>query len=495
MTIADTAGLELDDSFARELPELRVEWKPSAVPAPTLIALNRELARELRLAPEYLESPEGLAVLAGNATPEKATPVAMAYAGHQFGGYSPSLGDGRALLLGEVVDPDGRRRDIHLKGSGRTPFARGGDGKAAVGPMLREFVMAEAMHALKISTARALSVVTTGEHIHREGPVSGAVLTRVAASHIRVGTFEYAARLNEDSLMTRLVDYSIGRHHPNAATAGDGRYLTFLEAVVDAQAALIADWMLVGFIHGVMNTDNMAISGETIDYGPCAFMDRYDPATVYSSIDHMGRYSYGNQPAIAQWNLARLAETLLPWIDPDRDAAIATATELLTSLPQRYEGLWLNGMRSKLGLVEAQPTDGALVEGLLDLLHAQRVDYTSSFRALASSLRGDDRQLMELFQPRVGIEEWSRSWLSRLEAESRDVELVAREMDRRNPIYIPRNHLVDEALEAAAAGDIGTFDTLLEVVTSPFDARADRQMFAGPAPESFDSTFQTFCGT
>ena len=282
---------------------------------------------------------------------------------------------------------------------------------------------------------------------------------------------------------------------PQTADAGDGRYLAFLEAVVDSQASLIADWMLIGFIHGVMNTDNMAISGETIDYGPCAFMDRYDPATVYSSIDHMGRYAYGNQPVIAQWNLARLAETLLPLIDPDRDAAIATATELLTSFPARYESLWLDGMRKKLGLVEAASTDAALVEDLLGLLHTQRVDYTSIFRALANSLRGDDRQLSGLFESSAAIGEWTRRWRTRLDDDGRNVELVAREMDQSNPIYIPRNHLVDEALEAATEGDTGPFHALLDVVTSPFVERADRQRFAEPAPESFDSTFQTFCGT
>ena len=314
MTTPSRPVVKLDNTFARELPELGVEYQPAAVPAPELVALNLDLAAELAIDPKDLESTEGVAILAGNATPPGATPIAMAYAGHQFGGFSPQLGDGRALLLGEL-SVAGELRDVHLKGSGRTPFARGGDGKAALGSMLREFLMAEAMHALDVSTARALAVVTTGERIRREGLEPGAVLTRVAASHIRVGTFEYAARLEDRSVLQRLADHAIDRHYPAVAETAEDRYLSFFEAVANAQAALIADWMRVGFIHGVMNTDNVTISGETIDYGPCAFMDRYDPATVYSSIDHAGRYAYSNQPAIARWNLARLAGTLLPPID------------------------------------------------------------------------------------------------------------------------------------------------------------------------------------
>ena len=308
----------------------------------------------------------------------------MAYSGHQFGGYSPRLGDGRALLLGEVLDAHGHRRDLHLKGSGRTPFARGGDGKAVVGPMLREYIIGEAMHALGIPTSRALAVVATGEQVARERLLPGAVLTRVAASHIRVGTFQYAAANGGEALVRRLADYAIARHHPDVAEAHDP-YLTFFERVLGAQAELVAQWMLVGFIHGVMNTDNMAVSGETIDYGPCAFMDAYDPATVFSSIDQFGRYAYGNQPAIAQWNLARLAETLLPLIDPDTDAAIAKATEVLNTFPDRYRRAWARGMRAKLGLPDRD--DRALVEDLLGLLAG--VDFTTFFRALSGSLRGD----------------------------------------------------------------------------------------------------------
>jgi serine/tyrosine/threonine adenylyltransferase len=341
MNVAGSTLFQFDNSFARELAGLYVDWQPAAVPDPVLLALNDELARDLGADPVALRSPDGLAVLAGNALPAGATPIAMAYAGHQFGGFSPRLGDGRALLLGEVIDAYGGRRDVHLKGSGRTPFARSGDGKAAVGPMLREYLIGEAMHALGIPTTRALAVLSTGEHIVREGMLPGAVLTRVASSHIRVGTFEYAARLGDPALLRRLADHAIARHHPIVAQLdGSQRYLAFLDAAVEAQASLVSRWMLVGFIHGVMNTDNMTISGETIDYGPCAFIDRYDPATVFSSIDHMGRYAYGNQPRIAQWNLTRLAETLLPLISDDTDAAVATATEVLTAFADRFRAHW-----------------------------------------------------------------------------------------------------------------------------------------------------------
>jgi uncharacterized protein YdiU (UPF0061 family) len=494
MTTPSRPVVKLDNTFARELPELGVEYQPAAVPAPELVALNLDLAAELAIDPKDLESTEGVAILAGNATPPGATPIAMAYAGHQFGGFSPQLGDGRALLLGEL-SVAGELRDVHLKGSGRTPFARGGDGKAALGSMLREFLMAEAMHALDVSTARALAVVTTGERIRREGLEPGAVLTRVAASHIRVGTFEYAARLEDRSVLQRLADHAIDRHYPAVAETAEDRYLSFFEAVANAQAALIADWMRVGFIHGVMNTDNVTISGETIDYGPCAFMDRYDPATVYSSIDHAGRYAYSNQPAIARWNLARLAETLLPLIDPDPDMATAAATAVLAAFPNRYQQYWLNGMRTKLGLVEANALDEALIDDLLALLQSQRVDYTTVFRALATTLRGGDEALSSLFEIPTAIDEWTASWKSRLETEGRDADLVAKEMDGTNPIYIPRNHTVDDALAAATAGEIAPFHALLEAVTNPFDERSDLERFAGPAADSFDQTFQTFCGT
>ena len=333
MSVAARPLFAFDDSFVRELEGLYVPWQGAPVAEPRLLALNEELAAELGVDPATLRSDAGVDVLVGKVAPEGATPVAQAYAGHQFGSYSPRLGDGRALLLGEVVDVHGNRRDLHLKGSGRTPFARGGDGKAVVGPMLREYVIGEAMHALGIPTSRALAVVATGEDILREAVLPGAVLARVAASHIRVGTFQYAAMTDDPDLVRRLADYSIARHHPQAAEA-ENPYVAFYESVIESQASLVAQWMLVGFIHGVMNTDNMAISGETIDYGPCAFMDAFDPATVFSSIDHGGRYAYGNQPHVAPWNLARLAEALLPLLDEDKDAAVAIATETLRTLPR-----------------------------------------------------------------------------------------------------------------------------------------------------------------
>src|SRR4051794_31030852 len=383
MSVAALPLFAFDNSFVRELEGLYVPWHGDASPAPRLLALNKALAAELGVDVEALRGDGGIGVLAASVAPDGASPVAQAYAGHQFGSYSPRLGDGRALLLGEVVDTQGRRRDLHLKGSGRTPFARGGDGKAVVGPMLREYVIGEAMHALGIPTTRALAVVATGEEVVRETVLPGAVLTRVAASHLRVGTFEYAARHEDRALLQRLADHAIARHHPEAADA-DNPYLALLERVVETQASLVARWMLVGFVHGVMNTDNMTISGETIDYGPCAFMDVFDPTTVFSSIDEGGRYAYGNQPAVAQWNLARLAESLLPLIDADTEAAVDAATEVLRSFPGRYGVHWGEGVRAKLGLRSARPEDGALADDFFRLLHDEHVDHTSGFRALSA---------------------------------------------------------------------------------------------------------------
>jgi protein adenylyltransferase len=485
---------DFDNSFARELTELGVEWQADAAPSPSLVAFNTEMADELGADPAALQSPEGVAVLAGSSLPQGAAPIAMAYGGHQFGGYSPSLGDGRALLLGEIIDPNGCRRDLHLKGSGRTPFARGGDGKAALGPMLREFLIAEAMHALRIPTTRALAVVFTGEQVARESVEPGAVLARVAASHIRVGTFEYAARLPDPSVLTRLADHAIARHHPAAGKA-DQPYLAFLEAVVDAQAQLIADWMLVGFIHGVMNTDNMTISGEGIDYGPCAFMDSYDPATVFSSIDQGGRYAYGNQPAVAQWNLTRLGETLLTLIDPDVEVAVASATEVLDAFSTRFGSHWSEGMRAKLGLALEAPDDAALFDDLLERLHSERVDYTKSFRGLAGVLRGDEGPLRSLFEDQAALDAWISRWQARLAAEDGDPVSVAAGMDEVNPLYIPRNHLVDEALDSATAGDLGPFEELLGAVAWPFDERPGLERFTEPAGEAFNQGFKTYCGT
>ncbi len=493
MSIAARTTFAFDDSYVRELEGLYVPWTAQTAPAPRLLALNEQLAEELGLDADALRAPEGVAVLVGNAVAEGSTPVALAYAGHQFGGYSPRLGDGRALLLGEVIDVHGRRRDVHLKGSGRTPFARGGDGMAAVGPMLREHVIGEAMHALGIPTTRALAVVATGDQVVRESLLPGAVLVRVAASHIRVGTFQYAAANGGPALVRRLADHAIARHHPGALEA-ENPYLALFEAVVDAQASLIARWMLVGFVHGVMNTDNMTISGETIDYGPCAFIDAYDPAAVFSSIDDGGRYAYGNQPQIAQWNLARLAETLLPLVDDDADGAVAAATAVLDAYPERHRDRLRRGMRAKLGLAEPRAEDADLADDLLALMRAQRVDFTSGFRALSAALRDGCEEALAPFGESPALDAWLERWRARLSHEASDAAAIADAMDRVNPIYVPRNHLVEEALEAATAGDLEPLHRLMEALRAPFHERPGLEAYAAPAPASFGA-YRTFCGT
>jgi uncharacterized protein YdiU (UPF0061 family) len=487
--------LDLSHSFADELPELCQPWQGAAVPDPQVIAVDDELAHELGLDPDALRTPEVARVLVGMDALPGSHPVAQGYAGHQFGGYSPRLGDGRALLLGELQDADGELWDLHLKGSGRTPFSRGGDGKAAIGPMLREHVMSTAMHALGIRTTRSLAVVTTGEPVYREdGPLPGAVLARVAASHLRVGTFQYAAAMQDPALLQRLVDVAIARHHPVAVEA-EHPVLAFYEAVLDAQADLVASWMQVGFIHGVMNTDNTTISGETIDYGPCAFLDAFDPATVYSSIDHGGRYAFGNQPSIVQWNLARLAETLLPLIDEDQDAAVAQATELLQQFPQRFGERWRSGMRAKLGLATEHEGDGDLIDDLLRTMHEQGADHTLTFRAMSSVAQGETALLLDQLRDRAALDGWLVRYADRLALEGRDAHEVAAGMDRVNPVHIPRNHLVEEALAAATAGDLEPVATLLDVVRRPFDERAGLERYALPAPVTFGEGYQTFCGT
>src|SRR5215470_5230902 len=390
------AGFVFDNTYARELEGFYVPWKATQVAQPTLVKFNRELAEELGLDADALDSQEGARIFAGNQTPEGAAPLAQAYAGHQFGGFVPQLGDGRALLLGEVIDRKGDRRDIQLKGSGPTPFSRAGDGRAALGPVLREYLIGEAMHALGIPTTRALAAVLTGEPVFREAALPGAVLTRVAASHIRVGTFQFFAARGDDAKVKRLADYVIDRHYPELKEQANPS-LGLLERVCDKQAALVASWMHVGFIHGVMNTDNMAISGETIDYGPCAFMDHYDPATVFSSIDTQGRYAYANQPKIAQWNLARFAETLLSLLDADKNRAVARATEVVNNFPQRYEHHWLNGMRVKLGLLTEDEADLNLAAGFVAAMAGNKVDYTLAFRYLTNSVLGDEEPLRALF--------------------------------------------------------------------------------------------------
>lgn len=487
MSVAPDTTVALQDRFFRELPELAVRWQAETFPELRLLVLNERLAEQLGLDATWLRSSDGLRLLSGNLVPSGAAPVAQAYAGHQFGGFVPRLGDGRALLLGELVDNDGRLRDIHLKGSGATPFARGGDGLAAVGPMLREYIVSEAMHALGVPTTRSLAVVGTGRPVHRETTLPGAVLTRVASSHLRVGSFQYAAATGNKDLLRRLADHAIARHHPSAANA-DRPYLALFEAVVAAQAALIAQWMLIGFVHGVMNTDNTTISGETIDYGPCAFMEAYDPDTVFSSIDFWGRYAYGNQPAIAGWNLARFAETLLPLLSDSTEEAIALAEQSFGVFHARYDAVWACGMRTKLGVstdIDAEFTT-ALVDELLLLLKQNHVDYTSFFRQLGQAARGNVEPTRGLFMDLAGFD----AWLARWQALGPDADA----MDRTNPIYIPRNHLVEEALTAATDGELAPLEQLLAAVTQPYAERPGLERYATPAPEDFGK-YQTFCGT
>ena len=476
MSIAPGTTVVLGHRFATEVPEIALRWQAEPAPDPRVLVLNEPLAAELGLDPQWLRSTDGIGLLVGTHLPTDAEPVAQGYAGHQFGGWTPRLGDGRALLLGELTDTDGRVRDLHLKGSGRTPFARGGDGLAAVGPMLREYLISEAMHALRIPTTRSLAVVATGRTVQRETPLAGAVLARIAASHLRVGSFQYVAAAGEVEVLRRLADHAISRHYPDAAQA-ENPYLALLDSVIAAPAELIAQWMLVGFVHGVMNTDNMTISGESIDYGPCAFMDTFDPKTVFSSIDSFGRYAYGNQPAIAVWNLTRLAEALLALIADDQDHAVELATTSLQRFPDLYSAAWVAGMRRKLGLRDG--IDDAAVqqlsEELVELLERERVDYTSFFRRLASGAVAP------------AFEEWAGRW--------RGLEPDVDAMQRINPVYIPRNHLVEEALTAAMTGDMEPFERLLRVITSPYDERPGFERYAEPAPEDFGRCFQTYCGT
>ncbi|MFZ4289194.1 protein adenylyltransferase SelO [Variovorax sp. HJSM1_2] len=488
------ASFPFDNTFARSLDGFFVPWLPERVPAPAMVKLNHALATELGLDAGALDSPEGAAIFAGNQVPEGATPLAQAYAGHQFGGFSPQLGDGRALLLGELIDVFGQRRDLALKGSGRTPFSRGGDGKAALGPVLREYLMGEAMHALGIPTTRVLAAVTTGEQANREGLPPGAVLARVAASHIRVGTFQYFAARGDTDKLRQLADYTIARHDPAAAQA-DNPYLALLVGTSQRQAALIAQWMAVGFIHGVMNTDNMTLSGETIDYGPCAFMNQYDPSTVFSSIDHHGRYAYGNQPPIAQWNLARLAEALLPLVDADRDKAVAAVTKVLHSFPVLYEQRWLALMRQKLGLEAAQEDDLTLVNDFLALLQAQGVDFSQAFRGLGEDV--DSRaHARNLFIDLAAFDAWTSRWHRRLAKEVATPGSRAGAMQQVNPVYIPRNHKVEEALAAAVERrDFAPFEQLLTVLSQPFSTRVEWAEYAQPATPAQALGYQTFCGT
>ncbi len=478
----------LDNSYAQELAGLYVPWQGQEWPAPSLALLNEPLARALGLDPGALRSPEGVGLLSGHALPDTARPLAQAYAGHQFGGFSPQLGDGRAILVGEVIDPDGARWDIHLKGSGRTPFARGGDGRAVLGPVLREYLVSEAMAALGVPTTRALAACTTGDRVLRQfGLEPGAVLARVAASHLRVGTFQFFAARGEQDKLRLLLDYAIARHDPDLSEAQDAA-LQFLARVGRRQAELVAQWMGLGFIHGVMNTDNTTISGETIDYGPCAFMDSYDPATVFSSIDQMGRYAYGNQPAIVLWNLARLAEALLPLIDTSEERAIGQASEVISETQTIYRRAWAEVFSRKLGLEAA---DADLIEGMHALWERQGVDFTRFFQILPEALHGNDAPLRALFDAPSGLDDW----LARYRKAVSDPAAAEARMRAVNPVYIPRNHLVEEALHAASfKDDMGPFNALLERVQKPFAHVDGMERFAQPAPADTPQVV-TYCGT
>ncbi len=490
------AFFPFDNSYARLPGRFFARLAPTPVPAPRLIALNHALARRLGLDPETLSSPEGVEILAGNRVPKGAEPLAMAYAGHQFGAWVPQLGDGRAILLGEVIDQDGIRRDMQLKGAGRTPFSRMGDGRAVLGPVLREYIVSEAMAALGIPTTRALAAVTTGEKIMRETPLPGAVLTRIAQSHVRVGTFQFFAARGDEEALRLLADHVIARHYP-AAAGVERPYRALLDAVVDRQADLVARWLLIGFIHGVMNTDNMSIAGETIDYGPCAFMDTYHPETVYSSIDRMGRYAYANQPHMAQWNLTCLAQALLPLLDGDEEVAVKQAREAVGAFPDRFEAAWLAGMRRKLGFREAREGDLALAQDLLNIMAENRADFTLTFRRLCN-LAGPEPEAGDPIQNRfddpAAFGDWAGRWRRRLAEEQWDDAARRAAMRAVNPAFIPRNHLVEEAIKAAHDGNLTPFDDLLTVLSRPYADQPAFTRYANP-PLPGQVVHQTFCGT
>jgi uncharacterized protein YdiU (UPF0061 family) len=483
-----------DNSYARLPERFGVAQAPNRVAAPRLVMVNRALAVELGIDPEELASAAGVAVLAGNAVPEGAAPMALAYAGHQFGNFVPQLGDGRAVLLGEVVGRDGVRRDIQLKGSGPTPFSRRGDGRAALGPVLREYLVSEAMAALGVPTTRALAAVTTGEMVARETMLPGAVLTRVAASHIRVGTFQYFAARGDVDGLRLLAVHAIERHYPEAASAAlPARAL--LDGVVGRQAALVARWMSIGFIHGVMNTDNTSISGETIDYGPCAFMDGYDPGAVFSAIDAGGRYAFGNQPRVMLWNLARLAEALLPLMGEDEDAAVAQANEALSGFGPAYEAARLATMRGKMGLAEAREGDAALGDGLLEVMAAAGADFCLVFRGLCDAAVGADAAVRSLFADTGGIDGWLERWRARAGEEGRSQAARREAMRAVNPAVVPRNHMVEAAIVAAVErGDFGPFERMVSVLGRPFEEGLEAAPFMLP-PRPEERVVRTFCGT
>ncbi|MDP4535429.1 YdiU family protein [Alkalimonas collagenimarina] len=486
--------MKTDHSYARLPDGFFQRWQPTAVKAPEWLAFNDHLAKQLGLPPSSWHSEEGLAIFAGNQIPDWAEPLAQAYAGHQFGQYNPRLGDGRALLLAEVITDNGQRFDIQLKGSGPTPFSRGGDGRSPVGPVIREYLVSEAMHVLGVPTTRALAAVTTGEAVYRDDAMPGAVLSRVASSHIRIGTFQFIAAQGEPGDIQQLADYVIERHYPDCANQPNP-YLALLAQVVSKQAALVAHWMRLGFIHGVMNTDNTSISGETIDYGPCAFLDQYRADKVFSSIDRRGRYAYSNQPPIALWNLARLAESLLSLIADDEKVAVELATEALQQFQPQYEALWLQHMAAKLGIAEAVAADKALIDDYLALLEQQEADFTLAFRYLGSELTDENNAMCSaLFNEQDSFASWRQRWLERLAQQGQDNKTVAARMDQINPLLIPRNHLIAQAIQHAEDnGDLRLFNRLHKAWQTPFSSSADTDLIAPPKPQ--EVVQRTFCGT
>jgi uncharacterized protein YdiU (UPF0061 family) len=491
-----TVHFPFQNTYTALPPGFFARVAPTPVKQPRLIKLNRPLALRLGLDPDRLSSPEGVEVLAGKRIPDGADPIAMAYAGHQFGHFVPQLGDGRAILLGEVIDGDGVRRDIQLKGSGPTPFSRRGDGRAALGPVLREYIVSEAMAALGIPTTRSLAAVLTGESVVRETLLPGAVLTRVAASHIRVGTFQFFAARNDTEGVRRLADHVIARHYPELADA-DRPYHALLEAVIARQAGLVARWLLIGFIHGVMNTDNTSVSGETIDYGPCAFMDHYDPAMVFSSIDEQGRYAYANQPRIALWNLTRLAECLLPLLAGQQDQAIADAQAALGGFAEAFTTAYQGGLRAKLGLFSERDGDQALAQDLLDAMAKNQADFTLTFRRLSEAAQDpvEDAGVRELFADPATYDEWAARWRQRISEEPQDAAARRTAMRAVNPAFIPRNHRIEAVIEAAAhRDDFAPFEELLTVLSKPYEDQPANAPYASP-PEPDQRVLRTFCGT
>jgi len=498
-TTADTSrplAVSFDNSYARLPERFFARLDPTPTAQPRLIKFNSSLAAELGLDVSGVGADTLAQLFSGNLRLRGAEPLAMAYAGHQFGHFVPKLGDGRAILLGEVHDVAGVRRDIQLKGSGRTPFSRDGDGRAAVGPVLREYLVSEAMHALGVPTTRALAIVATGESVYRERRLPGAILTRVAASHVRVGTFQFFAARGDVEAIKQLADFVIDRHYPDIGEA-DAPYLALFGAVAQRQARLIACWMHIGFIHGVMNTDNTAISGETIDFGPCAFMDAYDPGAVFSSIDTYGRYAYANQPHVTHWNLARFAETLLPLLHPVPERAIELANEALSAFWPRFEQHWLSGMRRKLGLFTAEDEDPQLVRGLLEAMHRQQADFTLTFRKLCDAAEGQqfDAGVRALFANAAAYDEWAAMWRSRLARESLPLGVRADSMRHANPAFIPRNHRLEQAIQAAVEHkDFTLFADLLQVLSRPYEDQKGFEAYA-TAPQASERVLQTFCGT